>query len=62
VHLATLPNFKYPTDVEASSRWYLDDIVEPHIAINREGFLEPRPIAVSEEKLERYGVRRLEFS
>ncbi len=62
VHLATLPNFTFPTDVEASSRWYLDDIVAPPIEIDGEGFLHPRPVRVLEEKLERYGVRRLEFS
>jgi O-succinylbenzoate synthase len=33
LHLATLPNFAYPTDVESSSRWFLDDIIEPLIEV-----------------------------
>lgn len=31
LHLATLPNFRYPTDVESSLRWFVDDIVDPLI-------------------------------
>lgn len=31
--LATLPNFLYPTDVEASLRWFTDDIVRPLIEV-----------------------------
>lgn len=29
VHLATLPNFLYPTDVQPSLRWFVDDCIEP---------------------------------
>jgi O-succinylbenzoate synthase len=36
LHLATLPNFAYPTDVQSSSRWFLDDVIEPLIMV-REG-------------------------
>ncbi|HTO94704.1 MAG TPA: enolase C-terminal domain-like protein, partial [Bacteroidota bacterium] len=33
LHMATLPNFAYPTDVESSSRWFLDDLIEPLITV-----------------------------
>lgn len=33
LHLATLSNFKYPTDVESSSRWFVDDIIEPRLEV-----------------------------
>jgi O-succinylbenzoate synthase len=40
LHLATLPNFTYPTDVEASSRWYTTDIVTPWIEVAPGGSIE----------------------
>jgi len=33
VHLAMLPNFLYPTDVESSHRWFTDDIIRPVINV-----------------------------
>ena len=38
LHLATLPNFSYPTDVASSARWFIDDVVEPPITV-REGMI-----------------------
>lgn len=61
VHLGTLPNFIYPTDVEASARWYTDEIADPPIAIDAHGFLHPRAVEVNREKLEKYRVRRADF-
>jgi O-succinylbenzoate synthase len=40
LHLGTLPNFIYPTDVEASERWFVGDIVEPPITIDRQGWID----------------------
>jgi o-succinylbenzoate synthase len=40
LHLATLPNFRYPTDVEASGRWFVDDIIAPHIEVSPKGLIE----------------------
>ncbi len=37
LHLATLPNFTYPSDLEASSRWYPDDIIAPKIEVAADG-------------------------
>ena len=34
LHLATLKNFMYPTDVESSKRWFVEDIVEPLIEVH----------------------------
>ena len=62
LHLATLPNFLYPTDVESSSRWYTDDLIEPAIEIDSQGYLAPRPIQINPEKLEKYTIRTAEFS
>jgi len=61
VHLATLPNFLYPTDVESFSRWYIDDLVEPPIEIDAHGFLRARQVEVNLEKLEKYTIRTAEF-
>jgi O-succinylbenzoate synthase len=38
LHLATLPNFAFPTDVESSARWFIDDVIEPLITV-REGMI-----------------------
>jgi O-succinylbenzoate synthase len=56
LQLAMHEGFSFPTDIEASSRWYVDDIVEPAIRIDKRGFIEvPRGgFNVSREKIERY--------
>jgi o-succinylbenzoate synthase len=61
LHLATLDGFSFPTDIESSARWYIDDLVEPAIEIDPNGFihLPPGPSTgyrVNREKLERYSV------
>jgi O-succinylbenzoate synthase len=66
LHVATGPAFVYPTDVESSERWYSDDIVEPPLRIDKEGYLHIPPgpssgFAVNREKLERYTIRKAEF-
>jgi O-succinylbenzoate synthase len=56
LHLAMHEGFTFPSDIEASSRWYVDDVIEPAIEIDRNGFIEvPRTgFSVSREKVERY--------
>lgn len=39
LHLAMHDGFSLPTDIEASSRWYTDDVIEPFIEIDEEGFI-----------------------
>ena len=66
LHLAALEGFDFPTDIEASARWYVDDLVEPQIEIDREGFIIPPSGAgtgyeVSREKVRAYAVESREF-
>ncbi len=60
VALATLSGCGYPTDVEASARWFRDDVIEPGIEV-KNGFIQVPPTpglgyAVDEKKLQRYQV------
>jgi O-succinylbenzoate synthase len=63
LHLATLAGFTYPTDVEASGRWFIDDVVEPLITVTQDGciHLEGTEFRVDEEKVARYSIRSEEF-
>lgn len=38
--LASLNNFVYPTDVEASDRWFCNDIISPFIRVQQDGCIE----------------------
>jgi O-succinylbenzoate synthase len=40
IHLATLPNFKFPNDISASQRYYHEDIIEPQVKITRQGTIK----------------------
>ncbi len=63
--LAALPEFVYPTDVEASSRWFQDDIITPFIEVrNGEIELPQSPglgYAVDESKLRKYKVAEFRY-
>lgn len=37
IHLATLPNFRYPNDLSASQRYYKEDVIEPPVNVSRAG-------------------------
>ncbi len=61
LHLATLPNFTHASDVEPSSRWFVDDVIEPLITV-KDGWIELPSGAgygfhVDEKKLRRYTIR-----
>ena len=63
--LASLAEFVYPTDVEASRRWFQDDIVAPFIEV-RDGEIEmPRSAGlgygVDQSKLRKYKVAEFTF-
>jgi o-succinylbenzoate synthase len=67
LHLAAHPGFAYPTDVEASARWYVDDVVEPAIEIDARGFIHlpagpGTGFRVSRAKVEKYSVAAEEFA
>lgn len=66
LHLGTLPNFTLPTDVEASARWYLDDIIAPPIEVMADGFIHlPQGSGmgyrVDMDKIARYRIQAEEF-
>jgi len=66
LHFAALEGFNYPTDIEASARWFVDDVTEPRIEIDGGGFIH-LPVGaglgyeVSHDKLRRYAVASEEF-
>jgi O-succinylbenzoate synthase len=67
IHLATLGNCKYPTDVEPSARWFVDDYIVPPLELTAPGvFSVPsRPglgFQVDAAKVRRYQVRQEEFT
>ena len=65
VHLATLGNFKFPTDVESSMRWFVDDIINPLLEVHDglitlpEGF--GNGYSVNARTVQRYKVREESF-
>jgi O-succinylbenzoate synthase len=67
IHLATLPNCKYPSDIEPSARWFVDDCTIPLVELAGPGIIEvpTRPglgFHVDPVKLRRYQVRQQEFT
>ena len=66
LHLAMLDGFGFPTDIEASARWYVDDLTVPAIEIDRSGLIHVPEGAgtgfrVNREKIEQYAVTAAEF-
>ena len=64
LQLAMHEGFSFPTDIEASSRWYVDDVIEPAIEIDDRGFIAVPPgsgsgFQVSREKVERYTIEKV---
>jgi O-succinylbenzoate synthase len=67
IHLATLPNCKYPADIEPSARWFVDDYTSPLVEMASPGIIEvpTRPglgYHVDPVKVKRYQVRQQEFT
>ncbi len=67
IHLATLANCKYPTDVQPSARWFVDDYVIPPIELAAPGLLSVPTrsglgFLVDPVKVRRYQVRQREFT
>ena len=61
LHLAMHTGFSFPSDIEASTRWYADDVIEPLIEIDREGFIHvPQGpgigFSVSRAKVDQYAT------
>ena len=53
--LAAHPAFAFPTDVEPSARWYLDDIIAPELRLESGCLCWGPGMSVDRGKLERYG-------
>ena len=67
IHLATLANCKYPTDIEPAARWFVDDYVVPPLELSAPGlFTVPtRPglgFQIDAIKVRRYQVRQVDFT
>jgi O-succinylbenzoate synthase len=65
LHLATLQNFAFPSDVESSRRWFIDDIVHPFIEVHK-GRIDIPPgtgncFELDRDKLAKYLVREDTF-
>jgi O-succinylbenzoate synthase len=66
IALASLDNFVYATDVEASDRWFQDDIVNPFIQV-RNGTIDlpSKPglgVSVDRTKIQKYEIASRSFS
>jgi O-succinylbenzoate synthase len=66
IHLATLPNCKYPSDLEPSARWFVDDYTVPMIDLAAPGLIHvpDRPglgYLLDAAKVHHYQVRQQEF-
>jgi O-succinylbenzoate synthase len=67
LHLAALPNCRYPTDIEPSARWFVDDYIVPRIEMVTPGILHVPARAglgyqLDQSKVKRYQVRRDDFT
>ena len=66
VALASLDNFAYPTDVEASDRWFRDDIVDPFIQVRNGAIDLPSGpglgVVVDRAKIQTYEIASRSFS
>ncbi|CUS96337.1 o-succinylbenzoate synthase [Candidatus Chrysopegis kryptomonas] len=63
LNLCALDNCKFPTDVEASLRWYLDDVIEPLIMV-KNGFVEVSEdfaFEINQKKIDRYTVKKIKI-
>jgi O-succinylbenzoate synthase len=65
IHLGSLPGFLYPTDVESSFRWFVDDIIDPWIEVKDGWLIVPDAVGygftVDEKKVQKYAVRSETF-
>ena len=62
LHLATLPNFKFPNDLSASKRYYAEDLIEPPVEVTKKGTIkvpaEPGiGVSVQEERIKKVTLK-----
>ena len=63
IALSTLPNFKLPGDVSASKRYWKEDVIEPEVTVDREGFIAIRDepgtgYKLREDQIEKITVKK----
>ena len=67
LHLASLPNFKLPSDLSASKRYYKEDLIDPPIELDRDGTIKvPKGVGIGvnpvEERIRRATLREETFT
>jgi o-succinylbenzoate synthase len=60
LNLCLLDNCKFPTDVESSKRWYIDDIITPLIDVKNGiiNFTDDLSFEVNFDKIEKYTIKQ----
>jgi len=66
LHLATLPNFKFPNDLSASKRYYAEDLIEPPVEITKKGTIRVPGapgigVSVQEERIKKATLKHEVF-
>jgi O-succinylbenzoate synthase len=67
IHMSSLPNFKLPNDLSASSRYYSQDLIEPPIVITPQGTIRVPDgpgigVVPDQERIKNATLRREVFS
>ena len=67
LHFAMLDGFTYPTDIEGSRRWYVDDVIAPLLEIDARGYIRlpagpGTGYDVVREKVQQYSVASATFA
>ncbi|WZO96600.1 o-succinylbenzoate synthase [Isosphaeraceae bacterium EP7] len=67
IHLASLGNCRYPTDIEPSSRWFVDDFTVPRLELHSPGYLRVPDrsglgFVLDMMKVKRYQVRHVDYA
>jgi len=66
LHLATLPNFKFPNDLSASKRYYAEDLIEPPVEVTKKGTIRVPDapgigVSVQEERIKKVTLKHEVF-
>jgi O-succinylbenzoate synthase len=67
LHIASLPNFKLPSDLSASKRYYKEDLIDPPIELERDGTIKvPKGLGIGvnpvEDRIKRATLREEAFT
>ncbi|MCS7230417.1 MAG: o-succinylbenzoate synthase [Candidatus Kryptonium sp.] len=59
--LCMLDNCKFPTDIESSLRWYIDDIIEPVVEVKNGKVIFNQNTFVNLEKIQKYSLNKVKI-